>query len=236
MPAPINPNDFPHRSPIYRIHQGLGANFTALDDQRAVVADYGDAGVEKAAVAQLALADLTLLARGGFKGKGCSEFVQQAGTYFPGFNNTALLMSKGGLIARLSNAEVMTVAPHIKAEADISALRDVWQARRDAGDQHIAYLAPRDLTHGCFSLSGEHAATMMAKICAVDLRDHVFGNLDVAQTLAACTSMVVIRCDIGKTLRLLLLFDIAQTEYFWGIIIDAMGEFSGKPVGTNAVI
>lgn len=59
---------------------------------------------------------------------------------------------------------------------------------------------PRPETNAWCAITGQHAATMLAKMCGVDLRPKAFANGAVAQTSVARMSAIVIRRDLGRTL------------------------------------
>ena len=94
---------------------------------------------------------------------------------------------------------------------------------------------PRDESHCWFTVTGEQAPAMLAKLCGVDLRPAKFAAGQIAQTSVAKINAIVIRCPAGEVVAYHLLADSASAEYFWACLIDAMAEFDGKPIGLAAV-
>ncbi len=79
------------------------------------------------------------------------------------------------------------------------------------------------------------AARMLAKLCGVDLRPRSFDDLEIAQTIVARLSAIVVRDDIGETLAYHLLADSASALYLWDCVVEAMAEFDGVVAGAEAL-
>ena len=94
-----------------------------------------------------------------------------------------------------------------------------------------AYLLPRQDSHHCFMLLGQHCAPLFSKLCAVDLRYHKFQRMQVAQTVMARVGVIVIRRDIEQTPAFYVLTDSSLAEYMWDSILDALREFEGEVIG-----
>jgi sarcosine oxidase subunit gamma len=94
---------------------------------------------------------------------------------------------------------------------------------------------PRGESHCWFTVTGEQAPAMLAKLCGVDLRPAKFAAGQIAQTSVAKINAIVIRCPAGEVVAYHLLADSASAEYFWTYLTDAMAEFEGKPIGLAAV-
>jgi sarcosine oxidase subunit gamma len=103
----------------------------------------------------------------------------------------------------------------------------------DAADG--CYVVPRADSHAWFLVTGNEAAAMFAKICGVDLRPHRFADLAIAQTSVARLSAIVIRADVAGTPGYHLLADSASAEFLYDVLLDAMAEFGGGPVGLQAL-
>ena len=79
------------------------------------------------------------------------------------------------------------------------------------------------------------AAAMLAKLSGVDFRPRRFDDLEIAQTFVARLAAIVVRDDMGGTLAYNLLADSASALYLWDCIVEAMVEFDGAVVGTEAL-
>ena len=94
----------------------------------------------------------------------------------------------------------------------------------------------RDETSCWLLLMGAHAASMLAKVCAVDSQAPGLRSPMPSRrpTSPASTSMVI-RGDIGPVPAFDLITDIASAVYLWGALLDAMAEYEGAPVGVGAL-
>ena len=171
----------------------------------------------------LALCDLSAMNRVGFRGADVDSWCEsQHGITCPRINGSAV--TKDGLhIVRLSNTEIL-VLEDPGAKPDFEVILDNVPA---------GYVLPRQDSHHCFMLLGQHCASMFSKICAVDLRYHKFLNLRVAQAIMARASVIIVRRDMDETPAYCVLVDSSLAEYMWDSILDAMQEFEGKVVGSN---
>ena len=102
-------------------------------------------------------------------------------------------------------------------------------------DADGCYRVARDETSCWLQLTGAHAAPMLAKVCAVDLRPQVFAPGAIAQTNVARLNVIVIRGDIGPVPAFDVITDVASAVYLWGALLDAMAEHDGAPVGIGAL-
>ena len=127
--------------------------------------------------------------------------------------------------------EVLILAPISGDGTQIRTLESTWSIDAAGG----CYLVPRQDSHFWFALTGAQAGAMFAKICGVDLRLDRFADLSIAQTSVARSNCVVIRADLGELPVFHLLGDSASAEYMWDCLLDAIAEFSGRPVGLAAL-
>ncbi|MFQ5953779.1 MAG: hypothetical protein ACE5JZ_01785 [Kiloniellales bacterium] len=225
--------DSPRRSFVYRKLEAAGASFAELDDG-AVAADFGDPAGEAEAARRLGLTDLSPLPRAGFKGAGTAEWLAGQGVSVPEESNQARRQADGSLIARLAPSEVLLLGD---LEGSGALLRDLARSH-DAAETPgppRGYLVPRQDSHAWFLITGDQAAAMFAKLCAVDLRPDAFAPGRIAQTTVAELSAIVVRDDRGGVLAYHLLANSAAAEYLWDCVIDAMSEFDGRPVGWAAL-
>ena len=227
------------RSFVYRQLAAAGASFAALDGA-AVARDFGDLEGEAEAARRLGLADLSPLARTGFKGAGTAEWLTGRGLVPPETSNRATRQGSGLLAARLAPSELMLLGGLDGDAGPIRALEAAWAGEPVPPAAPRGFPMPRADSHAWFRVTGEGAAAMFAKLCGVDLRPHVFADLTIAQTQLARLSAIVVRDDLGTAggspvLSYHLLFDSASGAYLWDVLIDAMAEFQGRPVGLAAL-
>jgi sarcosine oxidase subunit gamma len=140
--------------------------------------------------------------------------------------NRAVALADGTLVARLGKEEYL-VLDRYGAENSVSAdLEFAWQFESAQSVGGIGYPLPRADSHSWLYLEGSCVDWMMAKICAVDLRDGKFSPGEVAQTIVAQLGAVFIRQPGGPT-GLHLLTDFASADYLWDVLEDAAAEFGG---------
>jgi sarcosine oxidase subunit gamma len=232
---PGSPDRAPRRSFIYRVLQHAGARFTPVNDATIAV-DYGKAVEDEMAQARnMGIADLSVLARTGFKGAGTVEWLTSQGLAIGPDSNRAYPQTGGELAARLAPTEVFLIDSLAGTGDLIHRLNAAWGWGSDKPRRLIGYPMPRSESHAWFMITGERAPTMFAKICGVDLRPHRFAAGAIAQTSVAKMSATVICADLGAVPAFHLLADSASAEYLWLCLCDAMAEFAGAPVGWSAL-
>jgi sarcosine oxidase, subunit gamma len=222
------PADLPRRSFVHRKLAAHGARFAEVNGGLAPI-DYGE-GDESTAAARLGLAELSLLPRTGFKGSKVIPALEAKGVELT-VPNQAVRQTDGGLAAVLAMTEVLLLAPLSGDDGQIRTLERGWSLDQADG----CYLAPRQDSHFWFAVTGEQASATLAKICGVDLRLARFADLSIAQTSVARSSCVIVRADLGELPTFHLLGDSASAGYMWDCLLDAMAEFSGRPVGLAAL-
>lgn len=84
-----------------------------------------------------------------------------------------------------------------------------------------------DLTHVrvMFRLTGDEARGLLAKICALDLSDHMFPDGAAARTLLAGVATELVRDDQEGILSFLLLPSRSFGRYLHEVLLDAGQEF-----------
>ncbi len=225
----LAPDSLRRRSFVHRELSALGANFAEVAGAAAAL-DLGDADGEAEAAKVLALADLSALPRAGYKGALTVPWLGARGVHVGEADNLAYRQEDGSLAARLAPTEVLLLA-NLDGGGPFAALAAAWSMDDGPG----AYPVPRQGASAWFLVSGRHAPAMFAKLCGVDLRPEAFAELAVAQTSVARLGAIVIRDDLGPTSAYHLLADSASASYLWACLLDAMDEFSGRPVGLTAI-
>ena len=225
------PAEEPRRSPLYRTLEAHGARFEALGGF-AVAQDMGrEAAAEAAQAESLGLADLTPLPRIGFKGWNIAPWLAGNGAEMGEASNRAYAQADGTRIARLAPGEALILADRSGAGPLIETLDQAWSMAEADGCFRVA----RDETSCWLLLSGAHAPSMLAKVCAVDMRAQAFAPDAIAQTNVARLNVIVIRGDLGPVPAFDLITDLASAVYLWGALLDAMAEYDGAPIGLAAI-
>ena len=219
------------RSPLYRALEAHGARFEALGGY-AVASDFRrGAAADVAQAESLGLADLTPFPRIGFKGWNIAPWLAGHGATMGEASNRAYPQADGTRIARLAPGEALLLADRGGAGPLIETLDQAWSMAEADGCFRVA----RDETSCWLLLTGAHAPSMLAKVCAVDLRPQAFATDAIAQTNVARLNVIVIRGDLGPVPAYDLITDLASAVYLWGALLDAMAEYDGAPIGLAAI-
>jgi sarcosine oxidase, subunit gamma len=226
----MGPTEFARRSPLWRRLKADGAQFEEIENA-AVAAHFGRPEDEAAAARAMALADLSPCPRYGFKGRGALDWLRLQGVRGLDEDNKATEQYDGARALRLSPGEALLLPGLEGKSAFLSRAVGSWTL--DGAPD--CYQVPRADSHYWFVVSGEHAAAMFAKICAVDLRAAKFESGRVAQTSVARNSAIVARRDLGQVPAFDVLGDWASAAYLWDCLLDAMAEFDGRVVGLAAL-
>jgi heterotetrameric sarcosine oxidase gamma subunit len=85
-----------------------------------------------------------------------------------------------------------------------------------------------DITHvrAAVRLTGDDAAKLLAKVCALDLSDLMFPNAAAARTLVAAVATEVLRDDVAGQRSYLLLASRSFGRYLYDALMDAGLEYS----------
>ena len=225
------PAEESRRSPLYRALEAHGARFESLNGF-AVATEFGrDTAAEAAQADSLGLADLTPLPRVGFKGWNIAPWLAGHGAEMGEASNRAYRQADGSRIARLAPGEALVLADRRGAGPLVETLDRAWSMAEADG----CFCVRRDETSCWLLLTGAHAPSMLAKVCAVDMKPHAFAPDAIAQTNVARLNVIVIRGDLGEVPAYDLITDIASAVYLWSALLDAMAEYEGAPIGLAAI-
>lgn len=225
------PADVARRSGLYRKLREQGAVFGDVAGG-ALPMRYRNEDDGAATARNLGLAELSALPRIGFKGQAVLSQMNTQGVTLEFRPNRAFRQDDGTLAAVLAMTEVLLLSPLNGVAPKLAELAANWSIETADG----GYLVPRQDSHFRFLMTGRHASSAFAKICGVDLRPKCFEDLAIAQTSIAKSTAIVIRDDIGETPTYHLLGDSASAGYMWDCLVDAIGEFGGRPVGLDALL
>ena len=216
----VLPEQFHRRSFIYPRLLGAGAEFASIGDAAVAVA------YPARAVPPLGLADLSPLPRTGAKGPRALDWMREQGWPVPADNNTAAATAAGDLVLRLGDRELLVMAA---PGGDGEAVRQLDAAIPGGG----AWQVPRRDSHCAFALRGDDAVACLNKLCGIDLRPAAFPAGSIAQTSVARLNAVVCRPPEGAGQGFHLLADSASAIWLWDVLLDAMAEYDGGPIGVR---
>ena len=100
-----------------------------------------------------------------------------------------------------------------------------WTVLGDAAPDGMRAI---DLTHVrvVMRITGPHARTLLAKVCAIDFDDRMFPSGSAARTSVAKTATEVVRDDQGGELSYLLVTPRSFGEYLQRVLVDQAAEFA----------
>lgn len=179
--------------------------------------------------APVVLTDLSPFARTGFKGADTPAWLVAQGVTVPDAPNRSLPQPDGAVVARLSAGEFLVLGRPGAEPGLVERLDGAWGWETGAG---LCFPLPRQDSHAWFHLKGAKVPEMLAKMCGVDLRRHVFADGAVAQTSVARLNAILIRQ--GDDFHLLA--DSASAEYLWDCVVDAMAEYGGTVAGAGHLL
>jgi len=177
----------------------------------------------------LALIDLSVVTRIGFRGANAKSQLDIAKLAVPSKPNRMKQSDDNALMTlRLSDNEywVLDISTNMGEKLlGVSAVPVPENCYR---------LYCQD-SHAWFMLTGQYIEQTMAKICGVDLRNASFSLGAIVQTSVAKVNAVIVRHEINNIPVFSLLSDSTSAEYLWDCLMDAMNEFDGHVVGTDAL-
>ena len=219
----ITPESFSKRSFVYR--QLSDAEFTEV----AGAAQAADMKNGHSQALKAGILDLSVLPRTGFRGLNAASHLQAADLPVPAKPNQASVTDNGELVLRLSQKEFWVLGAVADQGAGVDAVNQRGLPEKDC------YALYNQDSHAWLTLTGAHLPAIMAKVCGVDLRAEAFPVGSIAQTSAARINVVVVHHQINEIPCFSILCDSAAAEYLWESLLDAMAEFGGEVIGSNAL-
>jgi len=186
-------------------------------------------GESKSHAANLALIDLSVAARIGFRGLNAKSHLEVAKLAVPSKPNMMRQNKQESLMTlRLSDNEYWV----LDGSTDMREKLDALTALPVPDNCYRLYCQH---SHAWFMLTGKYIEQTMAKICGVDLRKLSFPLAHIVQTSVAKVNAVIVRHEVNEIPVFSVLSDSASAEYLWECLLDAMIEFDGHVVGIDAL-
>jgi sarcosine oxidase subunit gamma len=205
-----------------------GVAFKAIGDS-ALVTKVVTKGESKSHAANLALIDLSVAARIGFRGANAKSHLEDAQLPIPSKPNMMMQSKKESLMTlRLSDSEYWILDGSTDGGEKLHELTAL-----PVPDN--CYRLYCQHSHAWFMLTGQYIEQTMAKICGVDLRKLSFPLDTIVQTSVAKVNAVIVRHEVNEMPVFSVLSDSASAEYLWDCLLDAMDEFDGQVVGIDAL-
>lgn len=168
------------------------------------------------------LIDLTPWPRIGLRGSAAEQKLEEAGLVIPTTPNQLSDQGKQALVLRLSAREFWILGK--ESDAALPVL----------GNQAGTYSIPCEDSHAWLVLSSPHKASILAKLCAVDLRDSAFPQGHIAQTVVAGSNAIIAHHTLDQSAVFSILCDRTVAHYLWEVLLDAMQEFTGQAMAMES--
>src|SRR5215475_15011576 len=123
----LDPATLRRRSFIYRKLVAAGAEFAEVNGGAVAMRYAARTESEAAAARRMALADLSVLPHGGFKGRGTVEWLAAQGLDIGADSNKAYRQADGELAARLAPTEIFLLDSLQGSGQLIAKLNKAWQ-------------------------------------------------------------------------------------------------------------
>ena len=160
------------------------------------------------------LVDFSEVQRIGVKGKAAKDWLTHQGLAVPAEINEGIELQQGGWVLRLGSSEYWILSDPSKeykyAEVD--------------GECYSVYCA---YSRAWFVLKGADKASVMAKVCGVDLREDGFPLGSIAQTSVAKVNAVIVHHLFRGESVFSILSDSASARYLWDSFVDACDNVEG---------
>lgn len=214
------------RSGNYRRQSGLSRRPTASMASVVGVVDHED----RPRAARAGVIDLTMVPHTGYRGTAAADWLAAQGYPLPLVPNQASTSANGDRILRLSMREFWLLG----SLEDLGQTITTLPTRMTDTPANCYPLFCGD-SHAWLLLTGEHIADVMAKLCAVDLREAQFPEGSIAQTSVARVGAIVVRQQVNGLPAFAILCDVNSSDYMWTVLVDAVQEFDGGPIGIDCL-
>src|SRR4029434_3114082 len=188
----LDPATLKRRSFIYRKLAAAGAEVAEVNSGGGGLASPARGEQETATARRMALADLSVLPHGGFKGRGTGEWLTCQGLASGADSNKSHGQAGGERAARLAPTEIFLLDSLQGTGPLIGKLNAAWQWAPAAPRPQQGYPTPRQDSHGWMMVNREQSTEMFAKFRGSDLRPKHCPVGTIAQTSIAKMSGIII--------------------------------------------
>lgn len=183
----------------------------------------------KISAANLALIDLSVATRIGFRGVNAKSHLESVELRLPSQPNLMEKSADGALMTlRLGENEYWV----LDGSTNQGLMLDELTTRPVPDNCYRLYCQN---SHAWFMMTGKYIEQTMAKICGVDLRSSAFPLHGIVQTSVARVNAIIVRHEVNGLAVFSILSDSSSAEYLWDCLLDAMGEFNGGVAGAEVL-
>lgn len=178
---------------------------------------------QQAHVAVAGVAEFSAFTRFGIKGAGAAEWLSAQGIQLPAVANT-WLMQDSTLVLRLGNSEYLLEDQFAAGHAS-----KLTQGSAPVG----AKLYPVARSDAALVLSGQHALSILAEACALDIAAELAEPQRLLMTQVAGISVTLLKQTLNGETVYRLWCDGTYGAYLWHELTAMAQEFGGGPVGLS---
>ena len=188
-----------------------------------IALEFGTPQIQQAQAALAGVAEFSAFARFAVKGAGAAEWLSAQGITLPAAANS-WLMQDSTLVLRLGNSEYLLEDQFVAGHA----------ARLAQGPAPVgAKLYPVARSDAALVLSGQHALSILAEICALDVAAELANNQRLLMTQVANISVTLLSQTLNGETVYRLWCDGTYGPYLWHELNAMAQEFGGGPVGLS---
>ncbi|REK23084.1 MAG: hypothetical protein DWQ42_15840 [Planctomycetota bacterium] len=181
------------------------------------------AHVEAAAIAELALCDLSFLPKLGLKGRGCADWLGAAGISVPTETYATADLDDGGLVVRLPGNEfLLESGPSAEVVPRLAAL--------EVAEDDVFRVPRQEAT---LVLIGRRAEEVLAQTCGINFAVAAADRVVLTRVAGVSCTIWFQRRDGVPSYRMWV--DYTYAAYLWDVLEEIGGELGGAVVGAAAV-
>ena len=211
-------------SPIHTWLQAHGAQWGTSGDA-SVALSLHDEAAERAAVQQLALCDISGLAKLGLKGPGAVEWLKSHGINPPNELFAVAPIAGDGIVARLGNEEIFL-------EDGFGSTTAADLGHKLAGGAPGVYRVERH--DGTFLLCGSRAVEVLAQTSGINFAETPEGR--VIFTRAAGVSCMILPKKVAGVLGYQIWVDPSYAFDLWHSLEEIFTDLGGQVVGIASTL
>lgn len=188
-----------------------------------IALEFGTPQIQQTCATVAGVAEFSAFTRFAVKGAGAAEWLSAQGITLPAAANT-WLMQDSTLVLRLGNSEYLLEDQFVAGHASRLA-----QGSAPVG----AKLYPVARSDAALVLSGEHALSILAEACALDIAAELAETQRLLMTQVAGISVTLLKQTLNGETVYRLWCDGTYGGYLWHELTAMAQEFGGGPVGLS---
>ena len=180
-------------------------------------------------VVDLAIADLSPVARPGFRGRDTVAWLNGLGFVVPSSARQAHRHADDHVVVALGDREVL-ILPPLTGRA-----RDFWATVPAPGPDTLCRRTPRRDGSLWFRLTGRRSPTLIRAVAGIDATPAAFPDLTAAPVVIADHRGLLVRDDLTGVLAFHLLFVRAPASFLWMCLSNRIADMDGAAVNPDVL-